>query len=1284
MAIGASIARLVPGRRWIAAYIVILVMLGLASTGRWFFLRSIHASWPVLQREVDSTLAADIARRFTDLSTQVEEESREIRSLMGTALPALRETSARARLIESLIERYRSTKISIEVRDHAGGLVAYAGRAVDAAVPAPAAQADTMFAHRAGPTVYLVSRAILRGGAGKIVGFVDAALPLESTLPISNRFTAAGSFRERTERDLGIDLLLRFGRDSDLASDGRYVRIPLIAGGGKVSVAFVLHTDPAAYQETVGRQFDQVIAFLALAFAFVMLLHGFRVLRLRGFTPVSVLFFILFLLFLRACMAFFDVDTALLPSPLLDPRYYASSFGAGLARSIGALTISLGALAVATTLLARIRFDPGPRPSRMLTVVTLVLLGLTPFCLRGYFAALRGFVFDSSFAFDDIQSIFAAPMLWLMLANVLLLAFSLVAFLGLLFRMARTSLMRESRLRHPLSAAAGASSAGLVTLFLTASDPLVPAIWYLALQAAFLVVVYRMPQRIAEDSTRLTVALFACLWMTATVSTAVLMPRDAHDKRRMEIEAMAEETILPNDIRSRVLVEDALVQLRSHAMLENVMPTRSDGADVELAFALWSASALTGQSENSALVVSDADGRLVSRFSVGIRPELMRGAFLEQCLAIPDDSVTAIRIASGGDGPLWYAGSSVVPMEGRPLRLTVIMSARDRTLPSRAAVDLLRNTPSRESLAPEDRFALCRFVAGRMTSASDPTIVKATPLPSGVATTLRHAHAVWDKLDDRDAYFIRAEEDGSIACIAAGAPDSLFTLYRGVRSALFFLIPVLLALGIAQKRRIRSLCVGTLSLTTILQLSFIAVAAIPLTLIWAGARTVMAENTRHQIERQLGESLRTLHAGIDTQSAGTDVHAGIAAIDDDACFRIASLTGKELNVYEGATLRASNRPELYSTGLLNSRCDPEAFLRLIVLRQDFASTEERIGDFSYRVGYAAIRDAAGSPLALISTPTLYDRWQIEEESIRATAVISLGAALVIVLVLAFSRVVAALIARPIRAFTAATRDIAAGNFERRVEARGPLELELLRHSFNLMTEQVQASRRDLAAAERELAWREMARQVAHEIRNPLTPIKLAAQHLRRAWDDRAEDFGVVLRKVTDTIIEQIGTLSRISDEFSSFARMPRRTLTEVSVGDTLAEAAQLFQHHGHVTMRVVIPDALPPVRADRDELLRAFINILKNAVQSIHDRGEIAVSVTRDARRIRIAFEDSGSGIAPELLPRVFEPNFSTRTEGMGLGLAITKKIIDDLDGKISIESTEGKGTIVRVELIAE
>ncbi len=220
---------------------------------------------------------------------------------------------------------------------------------------------------------------------------------------------------------------------------------------------------------------------------------------------------------------------------------------------------------------------------------------------------------------------------------------------------------------------------------------------------------------------------------------------------------------------------------------------------------------------------------------------------------------------------------------------------------------------------------------------------------------------------------------------------------------------------------------------------------------------------------------------------------------------------------------------------------------------------------------------------------------------------------------------------------------------------------------------------ELIRSKKITAWAEMARQVAHEIKNPLTPMKLSAQHLRQAWRDRHPKFDRILEESTETIVDRCEALRRIAIEFADYARMPGRRLQREDLGKLLGEAQRLYgeARDRKVDFRLDAPHAPLFARVDRDEVMRLFINLIENSIQAMPDGGDLAVRAWRDNGTNMVTIHDTGVGIPAENLPRIFEPSFSTKTGGAGLGLPICKAIMEDYGGSIAIASAAGTGTTV-------
>ncbi len=239
------------------------------------------------------------------------------------------------------------------------------------------------------------------------------------------------------------------------------------------------------------------------------------------------------------------------------------------------------------------------------------------------------------------------------------------------------------------------------------------------------------------------------------------------------------------------------------------------------------------------------------------------------------------------------------------------------------------------------------------------------------------------------------------------------------------------------------------------------------------------------------------------------------------------------------------------------------------------------------------------------------------------------------------------------------------------------ELGELISDYNRMILQLEESAKMLAATERETAWREMAKQVAHEIKNPLTPMKLSLQHLQLAIDQNSPNKEELFRKVSQTLIEQIDNLNRIASEFSSFAKMPEPENRVVSLNEVVASIHDLFRKREDMDIQLFVPIDEIRVFADKDHLLRVMSNLVKNSIQAIPDdrRGEIVIKLYKKEETAIILVSDNGKGIPEEVKEKVFKPNFTSKNSGTGLGLAICANIIEGFNGKIYFETEVNKGT---------
>lgn len=397
----------------------------------------------------------------------------------------------------------------------------------------------------------------------------------------------------------------------------------------------------------------------------------------------------------------------------------------------------------------------------------------------------------------------------------------------------------------------------------------------------------------------------------------------------------------------------------------------------------------------------------------------------------------------------------------------------------------------------------------------------------------------------------------------------------------------------------------------------------------------------------------------------------------------------DINLYTPqGDLLASSQPKIYSEGILSRKMNPEAFEQLQFLEKSEFIHEEQVGTLNYLSAYAPLFNKQGDMLAYLNVQYISRQGELENQiSGFLLAIIN-----IMVLMLALSTILAITISnrltRPLKYIQESLRSIQIGAVSKPIEYSGSDEIGELVREYNKKVEELQINAEQLAKSERESAWREMAKQVAHEIKNPLTPMKLSIQHLKRSINLADEDSKEKMERVTKSLIEQIDALTQIANEFSNFAKMPRASENELDLNEILRNAATVFEDTDEYDFEIRLDESKPAwIWADKDLLLRVFNNLIKNATQAVKPqdefdrKGNVLVTLEETADYFIVAIKDNGTGISDEARERIFVPYFTTKSTGTGLGLAMSKQIIENHGGKIWFDSKTDEGTTFYVSL---
>jgi len=405
-------------------------------------------------------------------------------------------------------------------------------------------------------------------------------------------------------------------------------------------------------------------------------------------------------------------------------------------------------------------------------------------------------------------------------------------------------------------------------------------------------------------------------------------------------------------------------------------------------------------------------------------------------------------------------------------------------------------------------------------------------------------------------------------------------------------------------------------------------------------------------------------------------------------FSLDSLTtplNADATFYAGHKVTETTTPQIYQQHLLPSALPYEIYEQLFLQRQQDAYTTVNLAGQSLLIGYRSILNSQHQPIAVIAIPTFLESPKYDQQLLETTSYLILIYLLVFSLFILGSTFISKQLTRPLVYIQRGLNKISSGNLDTTIPVTSKDEIGNLARAYNRMVFRLKKLQKELATAEREAAWKEMAQQVAHEIKNPLTPMKLNVQHLERQLKGDTQDPEELkkrVQKITANLIEQIQTLNNIASDFSKFSQPVDEEFNQLDLSSILSSVADLYQHDEKVDVQFESKNGSVHVQGLSDELRRVFINLVKNAYEAMpNEGGEIVLRLYQNQKHVFIEVEDNGSGISEENRPNIFVPNFSTKSSGTGLGLAICKKIIEAHEGSISFASVEGEGTTFVIKL---
>ncbi len=402
-------------------------------------------------------------------------------------------------------------------------------------------------------------------------------------------------------------------------------------------------------------------------------------------------------------------------------------------------------------------------------------------------------------------------------------------------------------------------------------------------------------------------------------------------------------------------------------------------------------------------------------------------------------------------------------------------------------------------------------------------------------------------------------------------------------------------------------------------------------------------------------------------------------------YRIAQFAELDINLFNtNGWLIATSQPLIFENELLSGYINPQAYRDIVEEQGNSIVLDDYVGSLKYKNTYVGVRSFDdGSLIGVLSLPFFTSREDLEKHLIRVLSSIIIVYTLIFIIFLFISYYASVELTFPLRLITQKIRKTTLSGYNEPLSWKTEDEIGLMVNEYNKMLVNLEESKKALARSEKESAWREMARQVAHEIKNPLTPMKLTLQHMKKKLHDEGKDQeGRTIQQI-DSLLEQVNALNEIAASFSSFAQMPLPENERFEITSLIREIIALYDKEELAKIRLKMDQDEFYIRGDRKWISRAISNILINAIQSSAKDKIPLIDVnfiTESSRKMRLEIRDYGVGIPGDIKDKIFTPNFSTKFAGSGLGLAIAKRGIEHAGGRIWFESEVGRGTVFFIE----
>ncbi|MDH3268676.1 MAG: ATP-binding protein, partial [Ignavibacteria bacterium] len=742
------------------------------------------------------------------------------------------------------------------------------------------------------------------------------------------------------------------------------------------------------------------------------------------------------------------------------------------------------------------------------------------------------------------------------------------------------------------------------------------------------------------------------------------------EKRSLKV--IAYEVNRANKELLSYLVDETLINSVENDKLVSSLHRLNSNYDSE-AFIAWSKSSLQRESLSSEVVIFDRNFNSLGKFTVGFEEIVdYKKLYTKRSESLVNSKEISISAPAG----LGFAG--VVPVEKDNITTGYIAVAAKFSVENLGAAEfpdfLESNKAALGSVVDLNLIKIFEFLDNKLLQARGNIFPSKELREQIFKAKLTNYGDGWVNLsfygEDYIAFILKNNLDGleKTTVVAIKEKEVTWSLYNFFKiflvHSLFILLLVLILISFRYLKLKYSFRMKLLG-------AFLLVSIIPIVALAGYNREVVKERTSAAIFNELSKRSEYLENHINAQKTKYP----------DRDFQIAfENAAKELKIaftiYENSEEIYSSRSEYYDNTLLSDKLNSEVHYNLNYLSYRELLTREFLDKYVYDAYYRKID--FGNRSFIIGVNDAFNRIELSYSPVDADVFLFGVYSFAVIIITLLSTLFANQISSPIRQLTRATNAVAQGDLNIQLINKEKGELKELLDGFNAMTSELQKNQNDIAELERETAWKEMAKQVAHEIKNPLTPMKLSVQQLVAAYNDKKTEFDEILKKLSQALLNQIDNLSLIASEFSSFAKMPSLKLEKFDLIPIIKDTVHLFgDEEAEIKFDSNVEKVI--VESDSSQLRRMFINLIRNSIQA--KAQIITINLSTESYDSVIDITDDGLGVTPENQSKIFETNFTTKEKGLGLGLKLIKRFLENTGGEIKLLSSSSAGTVFRIKI---